>query len=858
MTDCPTSSGMIAGSDDVALLYHMFLGRAPEEPSRLKDNEGVPVDRLARGFIGSAEFAARMARIESGQPLDPAASGVETDLSPALDLLSRITGSALPDPAPHSLRAILAAALASAALWPDFTRHFGSRAAPLLEAISADAPAVAESDWQGFIDFASDWLIRGWACRKDDPAPVRLGLLIDGKMIARVEASLFRPDVAEQLGLAGNCGFELRPLIPDALRYEGAVLSLVDLSSGAPLPYRREVLLSPPAAVPRTLDAELRSLVAMVGNLTDRLAGFGVPGPVLLADYQMFRSSYRLPAAPSEVRAGSAERVSFSLILPLLPGGAEGLEETLSSLLAQDWQDWELIAVTGRGHAFAIPDALGAAIARDTRIRLMETVGLRSMVEAQGVGIRAAQGSHVIPLAPGISLEPGALAWLAHVAGVTGARLIYTDHCRVSPLGAAEYLFSDPALKPAFDHDLLLQRDYIGPAVCLETALALTASATKAKLAGDLVFRAVERLQLAGIVHLPLPLFRLAPHTDTLPEESAYRRAALAHLSRLGLTACEASGKKSPHQQDEDWLCWPSPTEARRLSIIIASRDRRDLLEPCIDSIRQRLADPAQCEIVIVDNRSSDPATLAYLEDLSRDPGIRILPFDEEFNWSRANNLAAATCTSDLLLFLNNDIEILTPGFDELLRRQLSRPGAGVLGCLLLYPDGLIQHAGTVVGTSGVAAHIGAGQSPAAPDLPGWHRLTRQVSAVTGAFLAIPARLFDDIGGFDETALKITLNDVDLCLRVRESGRSVLYTPAITCLHYESASRGNDERNTEKSRRAAAERAVFGRRWQHRLRFDPFHGPALSLTRAPFSHAVMPTPEGIAAYLARQMQDYRT
>lgn len=858
MTNRSASLGTITGSDDVTLLYRMFLGRAPEDPSRIRDNADVPADQLARAFIGSAEFAARMARIEAGQPPEPAADEDEATLSLALDLLSRMTDGAVPDPAPHSLRTMLASALASAALWPEFTRHFGSRAAPLLEAIGADAPAVADSDWLGFIDFASDWLIRGWACRKDDPAPVRLGLLIDGKMIARVEASLFRPDVAEQLGLVGNCGFELRPMIPDALRHEGAVLSLVDLSSGAPLPYRREVLLSPPAAAPHTLDAELKSLVAMVGNLTDRLAGFGVPGPVPLADYQLFRSSYRLPAAPSDAGATSAGRVSFSLILPLLPGETEALEETLSSLLAQDWPDWELIAVTDRGRTPAVPVALSDAIARDKRIRLMETVGLRSMAEARSVGIRAAQGSHVIPLAPGIGLEPGALAWIAHVAGVTGARLIYTDHCRASPLGAAEHLFSDPALKPAFDHDLLLQHDYIGPAICLETALALTATATKAEPAGDLLFRAAERLQLAGIVHLPLPLFRFSPKINALPEERDYRRAALAHLSRLGLTAREAAGGKLPHRQDEDWLCWPSPTEARRLSIIIASRDRRDLLEPCIDSIRRHLADPAQCEIVIVDNRSSDPATLAYLDELSRDPAVRILPFDESFNWSRANNLAASSCTGDLLLFLNNDTEILTPGFDELVRRQLSRPGAGVLGCLLLYPDGLIQHAGTVVGTSGLAAHIGAGQSPAAPVLPGWHRLTRQVSAVTGAFLAIPAQLFAEIGGFDETALKITLNDVDLCLRARESGRRVLYTPAITCLHHESASRGNDERDQEKSARATAERAVFSRRWQHRLRFDPFHGPALSLTRDPFSHVVMPTPEGIAAYLARQMQDRRT
>lgn len=839
MTDLPDSASPDRATSEIWALYRLFLGRDPEDEARNPDAVGGDLADRARTFLRSSEFADRMARAEKGEPLTQNSS----DVASSLDLLARLTHAPLPDPLPRTERAILSYALESPALWPEFARNFGERATPLLSTLRADFPAAAEEDWLGYIDFAADWLIRGWVVRRDDPSPVRLGLLVDGKLFARVEASIFRPDVADAYGILGNCGFELRPFLPRSVLHDGATLSLVDLSSGAPLPYRRRLLVSPAPAPPSSLQGELQALVRQVNDLTNRLASFGVPGPVPVTSYQQFRTSYQIPKPPEPTTSAF-----FSLILPVLAGSDSGLEETLASLQSQDWQNWELVIVPGNG--FEVPQSMRTAIASDPRIRLMKTIGLHHLVAARTVGLRAARGSHVIFLSPGIALETVALSWLAYVAGNTGARLIYTDHCTGIPLGAAEHILSKPVVKPAFDHTLLVQRDYISPAVCMEAALARTATVPQDNHSSDILFRAIERLDATGPLHLPLPLFRLPSGLKANADD--HRLAATAHLSRLGYPATAIRPTTALNVED-DQLRWPSPIPDARLSIVICTKDRRDLLEPCIASIRRHLARPSSCEIIVMDNRSQDPATLAYLKELSDQDKVRVQHFDEDFNWSRLNNAGAAVSSGGLILFLNNDTEILTPGFDDLIRQHLSQPNAGVLGCLLLYADGTIQHAGTVVGTAGVAAHVGVGASLTDPDLHDWHRVTRQVTAVTGAFLAVSSSCFRDLGGFDESSLGITMNDVDFCMRVKEAGHAVIYTPSITCIHYESASRGNDETSVEKSRRAAKERAVFQQRWSHQLRFDLFHGPGYSLNRAPFSHLVMPTAQGIVDYLERQV-----
>lgn len=850
-TEMPPARGATAADAPtrrISLLYQLFLGRPPESKNCIDDNLEQAVDALALGFIRSDEFAARMARIEA----EPEARQDDVELEAALQLATRYFGVDLRPDASVMMPTILGATLESDRLWPEFHHLFGERAGRIAGLLRRTAQRVPASDWLGYVDQADEQQIRCWVLRKSDPAPVRVGILIDGRLIARVEASGYRADVVEVLGMRGNCGVRIRNTLPAEHCHDGAIVSLIHLASGDILPVagRMQLTSRPPSSAEgdRSPGSQIadRPPPLPAFALREGLHANGGIGPYPVSKYDRFRFGATLPAphTPPDTT------YHFCLVLPLLPGQTRGVQETLNSLLQQSWSAWTLLVVNGLP---AGSDDIGLMreIARsEPRVTVLETVGVRTASDAHNVGIRSRRGSHLIFLDPGIELESNALAWFGYAFRNSSARLVYSDHCQSRAMGGDEQCLTDPVLKPAFDPELLLQTDYIGPAFCMEADLATAAAKAGLATLSDLIYGAHERLAPSGILHLPMPLL-LLPFPQPTPSFAASRQATMSHLVRTGKRAIADHAEPTRLTLSEDWLRWPSPESGRRLSIVIATRDRVDLLAPCIDSIRRTMAHPAETEIVIVDNRSTDPVTLSYLRRAERDPGIRIVTVDEDFNWSRLNNIAAAGCDSDLLLFLNNDTEIQTRGFDEVLRQHLARPGIGALGCLLLYPDGTVQHAGTAIGTGGVAAHIGVGDLPEA--VAGtFNRLTRRVGAVTGAFLATRRETFDAVGGFDEKSLKITLNDVDFCLNVGKRGLAVIYTPTIVCLHHENASRGDDTTDMAKEARAEVERAAFRQRWGDVLRFDPFHNPSFSRTRDPFTHVVMPTSKGIEDYLRCQ------
>ena len=269
----------------------------------------------------------------------------------------------------------------------------------------------------------------------------------------------------------------------------------------------------------------------------------------------------------------------------------------------------------------------------------------------------------------------------------------------------------------------------------------------------------------------------------------------------------------------------PALAPRRRASVILPTRDRLDLLQACVESLDSHAAG-ADFEVIVLDNGSVGGETLSYLDALAKRPNRRVFKQPGPFNFSRLVNFGAREAQSPFLLFLNDDVEALSEDWLGRMLEFAAHPDVGAVGAKLLYPDGRLQHGGVVLGLDGFAGHV---QRLVGADDPGYLgelALPREVSAVTGACLAVEARKFFEVGGFDEERLPIEYNDIDLCLRLAERGYKSVFEPRARLMHRESATRGP---NPWLDSRYESEHAYFRERWAARLRDDPYFHPALSL-----------------------------
>lgn len=374
----------------------------------------------------------------------------------------------------------------------------------------------------------------------------------------------------------------------------------------------------------------------------------------------------------------------------------------------------------------------------------------------------------------GAALEPECLAWFAWAIGRTGCGLLRADHDHYLPSDGQRV---DPVFLPE-----------------PEFVWAKSESCLAVKVADGL-------RDDASIAHIPLVLMSV----PTSPERAA-----------------QALPDGDP----------------RSVSVIIPTRDNPELLKVAVDTLMTTAYRPDLVEIVIVDNGSRLPASHALFERLVEQYGARIVPFDEPFNWSRANNVGAATSTGDSLLFLNDDTAMLTTGWDRALAGLLGDPSVGVVGVRMVYPDGTIQHAGFVFGMDNGPQHEGRWAAGDDQGPGGRWTATRKAVAVTGAFLAVKAADFEAQGGFDEHIFRIDFADVDFCMRLRAVGKDVIYCGGVTLIHHESVSRGLNL-GRRKRRRMRQEWKRFRDRWGEACVRDPGYPKVWSRTGSAYDGLVV-------------------
>lgn len=535
-----------------------------------------------------------------------------------------------------------------------------------------------------------------------------------------------------------------------------------------------------------------------------------------------------------------AARPKISLVLSVQAGSTQHLSATIESVRAQIYPHWELCIVAAADCDPAMQEILESFARNDARISVEFTQAYRVDAAAMEAG-----GDYLGILGERDLLAQWALYCIAaEAAACPDAALLYSDE---DSIDAAGVRFA-PNFKPDWNPQLLRSQNYLGGLCVFRADAASAAGGFQGRFdaAGsyNMALRVSEAATARQIRHLPRVLYhRRALRNGTAPEQvdkashEAGRQMLEMHLARNGIQG-EVLGIPMAGGYR---IRYAVPAAAPLVSIIIPTRDGLGWLRRCIESIRGLSSYP-HYEIMVVDNQSADPDMLDYLDTLATGGGAIVLRYDQPFNYPAINNFAVRHARGKVLCLLNDDTEIITPEWLEEMLGLLHQKDVGVVGAKLLYPDGTVQHGGDLVGVGGVASHAHAFLRRDDPGYQGRALLAQDMSAVTGACLMVWKSLYETLAGLDERHLPVAFNDVDFCLRVREAGYRVVWTPHAELYHRESVSRGKD-RSAEKARRNRREVAYMRKRWKHALRHDPFYNPNLSQERPDFSLSHAPVVE---------------
>ena len=481
------------------------------------------------------------------------------------------------------------------------------------------------------------------------------------------------------------------------------------------------------------------------------------------------------------------------------------IENSLLSVSRQSYTNWELLVDGSQDRC--LPQQWA------DRISLLSTSGIGSAF-AKAVG--QASGRYVLRLRAGNTLPTNALAlFVSALAHNPSTKIIYGDQDEVTTTGERR----KPWLKPEWNSEMFLAQDYLSDACLIETSIARLATKSDPSWPNTTPYSlllAATRIAESEIVHIPHIVCHLDPKLAN-PDLNERIEAVIKHLP------CGATAAVGPFETIR--ARWPLPGSLPLVSIIIPTRDKVELLKPCITSILEKTSYPS-FEILILNNQSQNLKTEEYFNDISETPYLRIINYNKEYNYSAINNFAAKHCAGSMLCLLNNDTEVITSEWLDELVRYAARPDVGAAGAQLLYDDDTIQHAGIIVGMGEAAGHAHRRQRL---DDPGYFcqaHVPHFVSAVTAACLVVERWKFDAVGGLDEMGFGIAFNDVDFCLKLNNAGWQSVYVPQAVLYHYESKSRGNDLApvNVARYRR---ELALLQERWGTKTYVDPLHHPLL-------------------------------
>lgn len=583
-----------------------------------------------------------------------------------------------------------------------------------------------------------------------------------------------------------------------------------------------------------------RRLLSTLRRAASRLRRRGAAGSQVGSDGQVESAAPETPQAyawwidryePSaeelEAQRETARALPYrpliSVVVPTWNTSPELLRLTLESVRPQTYDRWELCVADGASGP-EVRQVLDELAGSDSRIRVGYLESNEGISGNTNEALAMASGEFVAFLDHTDTLAPFALYEIVESLNRdASADLIYSDWDLISEDGTARF---NPFFTPEWSPELILSANFAVHLLVVRTQRIRDVGGLRPEVDGaqdwDLVLRVSEAK--GGVRRVPGVLYHwradptsAAMTLDTKPRaEAAQRRVVEEHLQRTG-----SPGTVTRAEDGQLEIRWPLRSRPL-VSIVIPTRHNTHLLERCLEAIAG--TSYAEREVIVVETAGRTEEREAWYRSLAEQHAVRVLWWEGPFNYSAVNNLAAAEARGEVLVFLNDDTEPLDPRWLEEILQWLQHDGVGAVGVQLTEASGRIQHGGVVVGLGGFADHLFRGMKPGEWSLMGSTLWYRNVSAVTGACLAVTRELLDSVGGWDERFV-LCGSDVELCLRIRRAGHRIVVTPRTRVLHVEGATRGKEVPYDDFCLSFwHSQRAIYGG--------DPYFNPALSYEHA--------------------------
>lgn len=529
----------------------------------------------------------------------------------------------------------------------------------------------------------------------------------------------------------------------------------------------------------------------------------------------------------------------ISVVVPTYNTNEEYLRACLDSVIAQSYPYWELCIADDASPKPHVREVLKAYQKKDSRIQVVFRKENRHISRSSNSALAIAGGDFVALLDHDDAFSEHALYFMALAINHSpNAQVFYSDEDKLNEEGER----FDPHFKSDWNPDLFYSQNYVSHLGVYKRLLLERIGGFNTGVEGsqdqDLLLRCLPHVEASQIVHIPRVLY----HWRTVEGSTALASGEKSYTTEAGIMALKNYfSKVNPKVNVEQGMVsntyrvrWPLPEPAPLVSLLIPTRDRRELTENCVRSILEK-STYTNYEILILDNGSIKPDTLAFFEKIQKeDSRVRVLSYDYPFNFSAINNFGVRQARGEIIGLINNDIEVISPGWLNEMVSHAVRSDIGCVGAKLYYSNDTIQHAGIICSLGGVAGHS---HKHFPYDHLGYFCrlfLTQNLSAVTAACLLVRKNIYNEVGGLNEESLKVAFNDVDFCLKVRSKGYNNLWTPYAELYHHESISRGHED-TPEKQARFKQEVEYMKKTWGDILRRDPYYNDNLTKTKENFS-----------------------